>query len=168
MKETMQRYEDAAEGPNKAHFRSIGQHSQYWKNVLPKRTCLACLEAGNPIFLPCNHILCETCYRKQGSSATQLSYCGPIPCRICTFCKAQWDRFEVILPPPTAGARVLSLDGGGIKGIVELLTLQHLDQIINLPIPFHYFFDQMLGTSIGDHYLISSSPTHLHRLITNY
>jgi len=47
-------------------------------------------------------------------------------------------------------ARVLSLNSGGIRGICELVVLQNLQKTIDLLISFHFFFNQMLGTSIGD------------------
>jgi len=152
MQESMIQYENASDGPNKAHLHALRGHSSYWKNIFPSKTCFGCLEAPCEIFLPCRHALCELCYRNLGSpiAQSQLSYSGPISCTACPFCGVTWGSFEVILPPPTAGARVLSLDGGGIRGICELVVLQDLQKTIDLPIPFHCFFDQMLGTSIGD------------------
>lgn len=153
MQECMTRYENASDGPNKAHLGGLIRHSSYWKHVFPMEACFGCLEVPLEIFLPCGHGLCELCYRNKGSplgSQSQLSYCGAISCTACLFCGVEWNSFEVILPPPTAGARVLSLDGGGIRGICELVVLRDLQKKIDLPIPFYCFFDQMLGTSIGN------------------
>ena len=54
--------------------------------------------------------------------------------------------------PPTARLRVLALDGGGIKGLVQLQILEHLLDKIGLRDTVHIssFFDLMVGSSIGD------------------
>lgn len=153
MQESMNQYEVASDGPNKAHLGGLIRYSSYWKGLFPREACFGCLQVSLDIILPCRHALCELCYRNNGSplgSQSQLSYCGTISCTECLFCGVRWNSFEVILPPPTAGARVLSLDGGGIRGICQLIVLQELQKTIDLPIPFYCLFDQMLGTSIGD------------------
>lgn len=56
-------------------------------------------------------------------------------------------RWPVIVKPPGAGIRVLSLDGGGIRGIVELITLQHIQTELGVRLPIQAFFDLIVGTS---------------------
>uniref|UniRef100_A0A0B7KPB2 PNPLA domain-containing protein n=1 Tax=Bionectria ochroleuca TaxID=29856 RepID=A0A0B7KPB2_BIOOC len=53
--------------------------------------------------------------------------------------------------PPTAAPRVLSLDGGGIRGLASLQFLQVLQDLVGLPYPIQYHFDIVYGTSSG-HY----------------
>jgi patatin-like phospholipase/acyl hydrolase len=55
----------------------------------------------------------------------------------------------VRLKPRCAGARILTLDGGGIRGIVELALLQSLDATVGLGIPIRDLFDLIIGTSTG-------------------
>ena len=50
--------------------------------------------------------------------------------------------------PPHAGPRVLALDGGGVKGLVEIVVLDHLVRLTG-GIPVHELFDVIGGTSTG-------------------
>ncbi|KAF0322510.1 patatin-like serine [Colletotrichum asianum] len=45
--------------------------------------------------------------------------------------------------------RILSLDGGGVRGIVELTILKRLEDLVGLGVPVGRFFDLMVGTSAG-------------------
>jgi patatin-like phospholipase/acyl hydrolase len=45
--------------------------------------------------------------------------------------------------------RVLTLDGGGIRGIVELALLEKLDSTMGLEVPLRDHFDLIMGTSTG-------------------
>jgi patatin-like phospholipase/acyl hydrolase len=54
------------------------------------------------------------------------------------------------LKPRCAGARILTLDGGGIRGIVELSVLQALQKAVGLEeFPIRDMFDLIVGTSTG-------------------
>jgi patatin-like phospholipase/acyl hydrolase len=53
------------------------------------------------------------------------------------------------MKPRCAGIRVLTLDGGGIKGILEIAMLMKLEERIDLGIPIQEFFDLVIGTSTG-------------------
>ena len=54
------------------------------------------------------------------------------------------------LKPPAAGINVLSIDGGGTRGIIPLQTLQILQDKIGLPYPVQENFDFAFGTSSGE------------------
>ncbi|KAK6355689.1 hypothetical protein TWF718_000082 [Orbilia javanica] len=66
-------------------------------------------------------------------------------CFTATFQKVQTIRTI----PPCAGVRILTLDGGGVRGIIELVILKHLMDITGLGINIGYFFDLIVGTSTG-------------------
>jgi hypothetical protein len=52
--------------------------------------------------------------------------------------------------PPTAGIRILSMDGGGIRGVVTLTILLHLERELSyLGCPLWDCFDSVVGTSSG-------------------
>jgi len=69
----------------------------------------------------------------------------------CVLCLRSWqDRGNVFrLHPRCAGVRALTLDGGGIRGIVEIAVLEKLDAVIGLDIPLRNYFDLIMGTSTG-------------------
>jgi patatin-like phospholipase/acyl hydrolase len=45
------------------------------------------------------------------------------------------------------GVRVLSLDGGGVRGAIKLAILARLEELIGLKILIGQFFDLIVGTS---------------------
>lgn len=51
--------------------------------------------------------------------------------------------------PSGAGVRVLALDGGGIRGIVQLEVLHALEECLGGHVPIQAFFDLMVGTGTG-------------------
>lgn len=57
--------------------------------------------------------------------------------------------FELRMKPPLGGLRILSLDGGGVRGIVELITLRRLLSATGLSLNICDLFDLIVGTSAG-------------------
>jgi patatin-like phospholipase/acyl hydrolase len=59
--------------------------------------------------------------------------------------------------------RVLALDGGGVKGLVQLQVLQYLCDEIGLRDTVHIstFFDLMVGSSIGKE---NMSSVNVHKM----
>ncbi|KAI9701837.1 MAG: hypothetical protein M1836_001181 [Candelina mexicana] len=55
----------------------------------------------------------------------------------------------VAFKPPSAGVRILTLDGGGIRGVAELEILRLIEQALGGRIPIQAFFDLIVGTSAG-------------------
>ena len=58
-------------------------------------------------------------------------------------------QLTVQLKPPTAGIRVMSIDGGGVRGIVPLEFLDLLQRSLGPECPLQDFFDLAFGTSAG-------------------
>lgn len=66
----------------------------------------------------------------------------------CVFCLAQGE-LTVDLKPKTAGIRVLTIDGGGARGVIPLEFLKRLEALLggcSLPA----VIDFSAGTSSGD------------------
>ncbi|KAI3316635.1 FabD/lysophospholipase-like protein [Xylariaceae sp. AK1471] len=111
-------------------------------------TCFSCLRELPEHALPCGHVLCLPCVREYGIRASkttiELKRC-PLHLRD-TFWDPPW---VVTVKPAHAGVRMLCLDGGGIRGIVELQTLKAIERYLGPKLPIQYFFDLIVGTSTG-------------------
>ncbi|KAL3422983.1 hypothetical protein PVAG01_04730 [Phlyctema vagabunda] len=108
-------------------------------------TCFSCLMASPEHPLPCGHIICTPCliaYGKQQERDT-------IELTSCPFHAGTFSRWVVYLKPSTAGARVLTLDGGGIRGIVELEVLRLIENVWGGALCIQDFLDLIVGTSTG-------------------
>jgi hypothetical protein len=103
----------------KAHFAELGKYRKTWATIFSSRICLACLVKECTIFLPCRHGLCESCFRtcageKRSDIAVQLDIGS------CPLCCQTWQKHFSAWFFPRNSYRIMSLDGGGIKGIVTV------------------------------------------------
>ncbi|KAF3315355.1 hypothetical protein TWF173_003895 [Orbilia oligospora] len=104
--------------------------------------CYSCLFRRPEYLLPCNHTACEDCIRSHSDStieATRMKRAtGKHILKSCVICNTSigegWP-FEVSLRPPLSGCRVLSLDGGGVRVINQLVVLERLESCIGLKLP---------------------------------
>lgn len=117
-----------------------------WKRFRSSRTCLFCLRRQPEHCLTCGHAFCDTCARIFGTKRSEMAYSYRVS--ECILCRTS-DPLVVHIKPPTAGTRLLVLDGGGIRGAFTLQALQALDQYRKLPYPIYDDFDLALGTSTG-------------------
>ena len=127
-------------------------HSRYykiWGSIRSNKTCLSCLQAVPDHVLGCGHSYCPRCIQELGKLYPNFE-CAWVMGG-CVLCKSadQEQPHLVQLKPRCAGARVLTLDGGGIRGVVELALLQSLDESIGLEIPMRDMVDLVVGTSTG-------------------
>lgn len=72
----------------------------------------------------------------------------------CVLCSSRENKvgtwpYSVEYRPDLSGIRLLSLDGGGVRGIIQLSILKRLEALIDLEMPFGELFDMMVGTSTG-------------------
>jgi hypothetical protein len=115
------------------------------RGSFPDSLCLGCLTSHPSEVLSCGHVLCQACISEEvcpvslpllcvnsadkptikdeiwTGSQKILSYC-PICGRQVDFSPTR------SILPPTAGYRALSLDGGGIRGIVQITILQAIER----------------------------------------
>ncbi|KAK6510907.1 hypothetical protein TWF506_009995 [Arthrobotrys conoides] len=114
--------------------------------------CYGCFFRHSEYLLPCGHTICETCIRANSTVDAAMKYTGKHTLEGCVVCGTSigpgWP-YEVRLRPQLSGPRILSLDGGGVRGIVQLTTLQRLESLIGLGLPIGFFFDLIVGTSTG-------------------
>ncbi|KLP22787.1 calcium-independent phospholipase A2 [Fusarium fujikuroi] len=100
--------------------------------------------------LPCarfQHGICQTCLERfarqeNGGSILVIEHC-PLGCALRT---GTW---SIRIKPKNAAPRVLSLDGGGVRGIVELCVLRQIERHVGYGIAIHELFDLVVGTSTG-------------------
>ena len=111
-------------------------------------TCFTCLRRRPQYNLPCGHCICENCVRSFGRKNQYDPWLFEVDS--CFFCGLTTCGVTVKTLPPTAGIRVLTLDGGGVRGLTTLEFLRHLQDKIGLPYPVQENFDVVFGTSCGE------------------
>ncbi|KAH0556157.1 hypothetical protein GP486_005910, partial [Trichoglossum hirsutum] len=119
-----------------------------WRKLHSYKTCFTCLRTVPDHCLPCGHALCEFCVMDFGNASPEQE--SAILLERCILCSDTWNAPQLIkLKPRCAGVRVLTLDGGGVKGILEIAMLLKLEERIGLGLPIQEFFDLVIGTSTG-------------------
>ncbi|KAH7393734.1 patatin-like phospholipase-like protein [Cadophora sp. MPI-SDFR-AT-0126] len=118
-----------------------------WRAFQLDGTCLTCLRRTPRYRLPCGHCICLNCVRDFGI----LNEHDPwlLELESCIFCNISTSGMVIKDLPPTAGLRLLTFDGGGVRGLATLQYLQCLQEEIGLPYPVQENFDVVFGTSIG-------------------
>ena len=101
--------------------------------------CFCCLfeQAEHP--LPCGHVLCTRCVNTYGFRKSP----GEVEINECPI--DNLPGWTIYFKPKAAGVRVLTLDGGGIRGIVELEVLRQIERELD-NIAIQHFFDLIVGT----------------------
>ncbi|EON62430.1 hypothetical protein W97_01652 [Coniosporium apollinis CBS 100218] len=116
--------------------------------VVSHSTCFCCLRELPEHALPCGHVLCTPCINSYGIAVDK--YCISMwRCPLHTDDTVWKEPYLVRLKPPHAGVRILTLDGGGFRGIVELEVLKAVERTLGGKIPIQAFFDLIVGTSTG-------------------
>ncbi|PVH90449.1 FabD/lysophospholipase-like protein, partial [Periconia macrospinosa] len=95
---------------------------------------------------PCGHVFCECCCTELGQP--QELDCYLYSFTTCPLC-VQPCAVSVRIKPPTAGARVLTIDGGGIRAVIPIQFLRALEAALGLDMPVQEHFDFAYGTSSG-------------------
>jgi hypothetical protein len=141
-------YLSAADCITLTHLSSLGKYGTFFQQQQhPQRLCAGCFFAYWDDVLPCRHGFCKVCTH---NLSLQWKHSARIQITHCPVCLVIFPKpFRIRVQPPTAGGRVLSLDGGGVKGIIELEILQQLRTLIGGELPMDALFDLVVGTSIG-------------------
>ncbi|KAK1832963.1 acyl transferase/acyl hydrolase/lysophospholipase [Podospora conica] len=111
--------------------------------------CFCCLLEAGQYPLPCGHLLCAECVTTFGqldsSSSSTVGECpiGGDECPPMGF------PAQIRIKPRSSGVRIMTLDGGGIRGIVELEVLKCIEKALGEQLPIQSFFDLIVGTSAG-------------------
>lgn len=124
-------------------FEAVGPAS----SICSHATCFCCLMDVPEHPLPCGHVLCTACIRAYGKQTRSNVV---VPCCPLHIESTRWAKPTIIkFKPPGAGVRILSLDGGGIRGVVQLEVLRAIEQALGSHLPVQSFFDLIVGTGTG-------------------
>lgn len=135
------------------HIENIRCKNRQWSNLRSNISCLYCLRRKPEQVLSCGHSLCNTCVRIFGLGVNGVEQRFMLTG--CILCQDH-SSLVVSLKPPTAGVRILSVDGGGTRGVLPLQHLLFIQDAIG-ECPLSDLFDLAVGTSSGKCDLISST-----------
>ncbi|KAJ8132294.1 hypothetical protein O1611_g1330 [Lasiodiplodia mahajangana] len=126
-------------------YKNLNDDSGIFSNSI----CLCCLSNPPDHELSCGHIICLECAKDFGRVDGHLRVIVDQCPMHDTALGNQLTRQPTVIPvqPSQSGLRVLVLDGGGVRGIVELSVLRVLEGRIGVPL--QRFFDLVVGTSTG-------------------
>ncbi len=130
-----------------SHKATLISFKEEWKGLRSNEDCYTCLARRPEKTLPCGHSLCELCIVCHGRSS--LAEPDTVDFNECPLC-GHTEAVTFKLKPPTAGVRVLSIDGGGIRGIVALRFMKELQNALKLFMPVQEHFDLAVGSSSGE------------------
>ena len=116
-----------------------------WTKFKINRTCLYCLRRPPENHLSCEHAICNVCVRRMGDE-TSLFDCQ-YQIETCLLCHK--GNLLVGLRPLTAGLRILSVDGGGTRGVIAIEIINMLQSILGNVWRIQDMFDVAYGTSVG-------------------
>ncbi|EXJ56219.1 uncharacterized protein A1O5_12675 [Cladophialophora psammophila CBS 110553] len=130
------------------HTENLERFRDRWRNIRSDSTCFTCLRRRPQYNQYCGHCVCQTCVINFGDQSTDDPWDFEV--RQCFLCRMMaHEAMTVKVHPPTAGASVLCIDGGGIRGIMPLEFMKRIRDRIGLPIPFQQFFKLAFGVSSG-------------------
>ena len=135
----------SGETADSIHRSNLGKINIPWASFQSNQTCLPCLRRKPEHGLSCGHSVCETCVRMFGRPVLGSEYTYELGS--CPLCSSGW--LTAALKPPTAGVRILSIDGGGIRGVVPLEFLGILQNAVGPDCLVRDLFDLAFGTSSG-------------------
>ena len=118
-----------------------------WRAIRTNATCLFCTSQKPEHSLACGHAMCDKCLMNFGEMVPAYDYRFSISS--CLLCNRTLDLVAKI-KPPTAGIRILTIDGGGICGVIPLEFLQLLQRLLGSELPLQDLFDAVFGTSSGN------------------
>lgn len=127
-------------------LRVLDEFRAWLSPIKTYRSCLACLQRIPEYKFPCCHMLCEECCIDLGQRTDSDPHLFTFS--DCAICKLSCD-VRIRMKPATAGIRVLSIDGGGVRAVVPIQFLRALEQALGLDMPVQEHFDLSYGTSSG-------------------
>ncbi len=138
--------------PATIHRECLRSAAPLLKQLKSNRTCFSCVRRMPENVLSCGHAFCDVCIRIFGTPVSRSEYRYKL--KECILCGL--GSITKTFKPPTASPRILSVDGGGVRGVVPLEFLKMLQSALGTTCPIQDLFDLALGTSSG------KNPKRLH------
>lgn len=113
------------------HCETLKKFQPLWQSIFSNRTDLHCIRRKPERVFTCGHSVCDVCVRILGRPRLEAEYTYEVSA--CVFCGS--GSLQTSISPPTTDKRVLSIDGGGCRGIVPLRFLAILQDIIGADCP---------------------------------
>jgi hypothetical protein len=142
-------YNNGTNSASQTHLAMLTTHHRHLADIKSHRSCFCCFMRMPEKVLACGHAFCDSCIKIFGRRSLLERNTHEFPqCVLCgVYCKDSVYRFV----PPTAGIRMLTIDGGGVKGVVPLMYLQYLDKsLAPIGCAVREYFDFVCGTSAGN------------------
>ena len=128
------------------HIQNIRHRNRHWSPLKSNVTCIFCLtRSPEGEVLSCGHSVCCNCIRTFGLGVSGMEHTFMLTG--CVLCQDN-SSLTVSLKPPTAGIRVLSIDGGGTRGVLPLQHMILLQEALG-DCALNDLFDLAVGTSSG-------------------
>lgn len=141
------------------HRKQLQQNFAVLQNITSYDTCLSCIRRRPQYGFPCGHLICRNCIR----TFTPKSNSDPwmyVP-ESCHVCGQTAHGISIREFPETSRLRVLSIDGGGIRGSAPIGFLKAIQDEIDIPYyDVQHSFDVKVGTSSGKFHLLSNISQH--------
>lgn len=123
------------------HISNLAKYSSFLRTQEYGAMCLVCLTRPWQLPLQCGgHGTCYQCRNPIRRTHGQT----------CFVCHSPEHKLRLSTEQGRGRGRVLALDGGGVRGHIQLEILALLEREIGLDLPLRYFFDLIVGTSIGE------------------
>ncbi|KAJ5369970.1 uncharacterized protein N7496_006062 [Penicillium cataractarum] len=119
---------------------------QRYGGLYSTNSCFICLCRAPEHMMACRHTICDICVVIFGMPSRSAEYHYDL--KHCPLCNNDV-KITIQLLPPTKGPLILSLDGGGIRGIIQLGLLRSLERRLGGGITIPHIFDLCAGTSVG-------------------
>ncbi|KAM3424148.1 hypothetical protein BST61_g11308 [Cercospora zeina] len=139
------RHSDSGMTRNVLHQQVLSAGRPLWKHFKSSKCCTACFTNTAVHVQKCGHTLCDLCVQRHGITEGP-EYCYSIA--RCPLCAAEAELL-VRVKPPTSGVRLLTIDGGGCRGVIPLQFLTLLQEQIGEGCSVMELFDLAVGTSSG-------------------
>ncbi|KFA80392.1 hypothetical protein S40288_10331 [Stachybotrys chartarum IBT 40288] len=132
----------------RTHLQNLEASRHRWQHHKSSGYCPLCVLRRPRYGLPCGHVFCGRDIRLIGHEVAPNTF----SVEQCICCQTRLRNVIFRFRPRTRAVRGLSLDGGGVRGILHLKILQLLESRMKryLPdTPIINFFDIAAGTSSG-------------------